>query len=910
MAGNFLINRLKEKFKDDEDDEDGFPDMNYLIGNSSAMDVGEVPTPMDERIGYASQVGGKVMELQITNPATFELEREAMIKTINQLGLDITLHPDMNAGFCTAEKSARGEEYGYETVEQYFTNYLQELAQFKKHVEKLGDGNQPLFNIGRMNPHISTSPKPSLAERMANDVGLDPFGFEIADGDKEAMKARSYDGKNIWENEEFLRRVYYTFFVEEVDFAFQYYGMFSRYSEEFEEIWNEAQRKATNKFYTHRTEETPESLYQQVQEKIKALRTAERQDRGIETEWLDILDNKKIKFPKFEIYVNSEVSGGSIDNIEIDEVKEKEEKLIGLNELGDQFRRLGTLSQTVHNLKNGEDIISILIQKVIEDVEIIDEGNDLSKDMIIRNAGEEIEYKIQQKLLNIREEINSRIYSELISGFNELWGVEREDEDKITVDAKIAALDNHYDIEGRRIQEIAYEEGVDGDETLDTHAEKVFMGDSEYYTSEGPEKDLELDKHHELLKNLMQNFEQEMWKESNLFYKIIPAWMSVSSEVQNDNHSGWDAPEFIWKVLIEDRWGERDDVDLDLKNPRNGIYEEDGDEIYHFLDLLEESDEFQRDVCAAVGACYAWGHYTQRKAQFDLKGRDFGLSDEEIEEVQNEGWTWIRWMNKFGLGVNLETMAGSPQMRFKVWRPKDIAVTAHAINMTTREIFDEEELNDEIDGRPAKFTIDMEHVATLGAPPLDEMERFIEQEGELAKNHPELGLDPDKPISKILRQMHLMDPGVEGQRGTHHGAFERGNTLLYEWLYKFVENGFTRNENEAGTILFELAEHKDESTYMMKLSMNLIELGVTPEELDPSNVTPGEEPEDEKEAMIARFFGMEQVNYNREWAKIEEHAFDPLQGLLEAEQFDYTYSSAAAIQNDTSPRDWPDEEYQ
>jgi len=54
---------------------------------------------------------------------------------------------------------------------------------------------------------------------------------------------------------------------------------------------------------------------------------------------------------------------------------------------------------------------------------------------------------------------------------------------------------------------------------------------------------------------------------------------------------------------------------------------------------------------------------------------------------------------------------------------------------------------------------------------------------------------------------------------------------------------------------------------------------------------------------------MDKSTYDREWAKIEEHAFDPLAGLLEAEQFDYTWSSQAAIQNDNRPQDWMGEEY-
>jgi hypothetical protein len=255
-------------------------------------------------------------------------------------------------------------------------------------------------------------------------------------------------------------------------------------------------------------------------------------------------------------------------------------------------------------------------------------------------------------------------------------------------------------------------------------------------------------------------------------------------------------------------------------------------------------------------------------------------------------------------------------MRFKVWRPKDIAVAAHAINLTARNRLEEDgslggldHIHEDLDGCPAKFTIDMEHVATMGAPPLDEMKRMVKQEGKLAKNRPELNIDEDKPLAKIMRQMHLMDPGVEANRGTYHGAFDRGDEQLYEWLYYFVENGFARNEKEAATILFELAEHKGESSYMMRITMDLIQLGVAPEDLDPSRVDPSTEPESEEEALIARFYGIERENYTREWAKIEEHAFDPLKGLLEAEEFDFTYSGRAAVENDNRPNEWNSEEY-
>jgi hypothetical protein len=473
-----------------------------------------------------------------------------------------------------------------------------------------------------------------------------------------------------------------------------------------------------------------------------------------------------------------------------------------------------------------------------------------------------------------------------------------------------------------RLLETSYQIGteppddIEGEiEDIEDLAMEVFSGvdpDKHFDKEDRENVDSTEEMHEDLLERILegQQFQREMWKESTILYQIIPAWMSEADFDEHEYHPGWDAPKFIWEALIE-KWDEKDGVNIDLKNPRNGMEGED-----RYMDLLEKSREFRMDVAAASAACYVWGHYTQRKNQFDLKGMDLGLSEEEEEEVRGDGWTWIDWMNRFGLGVNLETMQGSPQQKFKIWRPKDIAVAAHAVNMTARKRAGEGDLggldhvHEDLDERPAKFTIDMEHVASMGAPPFHEMELFRDQEEELAEEREELGIDTEKPVAKILRQIHLMDPGVEAQRGTYHGAIERGNTLLYEWLYKFVDWGFARNEEEAATILFELAEHQDESVYMMRIMMDMIELGIDPEEdLDPSRVDPSQEPDDREEALIGRFFGIDRANYTREWAKIEEHAFDPLSGLLETSEFDHTYSKKAALDNENRAAELDSEEY-
>lgn len=908
---NFILSRLKEKFgeEDEEEEQQGFPDMNYIIGNSSAMDVGEFPTPLDQRIGYAAQTGGSVMELQITNPATFTIEGDEMISVIDQLGIDITLHSDMNAGYTTAYKTGQGESYGYDTVQQYFTDYIQELAYFKKRVERQGKNDEPLFEIGRINPHISTSPMPSLSERMAQDVGVDPFGFEVNDYDEDARKLRNREDKNIYKNPEFLKRLYHTLFLEVSNYPFEQYQTFAAYSKKFDEEWRKAKHLAARKLFQKEANG--------IEDKFGTIRTTLQRDQGVSRGWLDILDKKDIELEdSFQSYVpeiSRSAGGTTLDYDGIDheeEVTELSEALMliaGTDSIqGVELRKLENILYQIENLK--PENLSTRPLGDNEDQFRADVNPDIEAIKEILKSGIE---KALDRLWYIED-------ADDVDG----QGIPHPDEQYISQDAKWKALQSHLEIQQIRIFENSYELGKKELETsIEKLAEDVFSGDDldlfdpserEYIGDEEPEK-----MHEDMIERLItgQQFQRDMWKESVLFYNIIPAWMA-SSDNSTEGHKGWEAPKFIWENLIKEKWGEKEDIDLDLTDPRNGLDE--GED--HFMDLLETNDEFRMDVAAASAASYAWGHFTQRRSQFDLKDRDFGLSDEEKRTVKSQGWTWIDWMNRFGIGVNLETMQGSPQQRFKIWRPKDIAMTAHAINMTARKRLDEdgelgglERMNPEIDARPAKFTIDMEHVATMGAPPMDEMENFISQEEMLAGKVPELEIQKEKPVAKILRQMHLMDPGVEGQRGTHHGAFERGNKMLYEWLYRFVEAGFTRNEDEKGTVLFELAEHQAESTYMMRITMNMIELGIEPEEVSTDNIdldrVENNNYRDEREALIARFFGLDSTNYSREWAKIEEHAFDPLDGLLEAEQFDYTYSSKAALENDNNPRDYSGEEY-
>jgi len=227
------------------------------------------------------------------------------------------------------------------------------------------------------------------------------------------------------------------------------------------------------------------------------------------------------------------------------------------------------------------------------------------------------------------------------------------------------------------------------------------------------------------------------------------------------------------------------------------------------------------------------GHFTQKEGHFKIENEEY------VEDIETDT-TWIEWMNEYGIGVNLEAMPGSPQEMYKIWRPKDIVAAARAVNITARNELDE--INEDLDGMPAKFTIDLEHTATFGLDPWKTMDDLIEQEKDLAESKLakkyNLKVDADKPLAKVLRMWHLMRAGLEPQQGTLHGPWDRGDTQLYTWLYKMIDAGFARNPDEIAYIMYEVGGDDRGTVYTARIAMNLIELGVSPEDLDPAKVDP------------------------------------------------------------------------
>ncbi|MFB6207941.1 MAG: hypothetical protein ABEJ69_01180 [Candidatus Nanohaloarchaea archaeon] len=845
----YILDSVKQRF-DGSSESEGFPDLNYVVGNTSGMDVApDVPSPMSQRIGQLAQRGGSVMELIISNPATFQVDKEEMMDTIDQLDIDVSLHSDPSTGFASAYRTRGREGAGYDTAQSYFTRYLTQLAIFKREVENRGID----FEIQRINPHISTTGLPSLTERMADDVGVDPFGFEVGKLGRESLNRRNREDQNIFQNKEFLRRFYYTFLTERTPEPKWrlFTNYLSRYSRKFDRIYRDAQRQACDYYFqagVDREEEDP------LMTKVALVSSAARSDVGTQTEWLDLVAEPMDETVTIEV-PNPGPDGPDTFSVPF-ETLEDINNLLGANT---RVSRLASLPEAVHRIRNEK--------WTLRNFEAIDAIPDDKSRELRELALEAVESRLEQ-----------------------LW---KGNGDKflISVEGKRSAISNHLDIDVQQILQSAVKVGEaedfeTGDEyALDEAAEKVMMGEEEFFVEDGEHVE---QRYHSMMEEIGRQYDRLMWMESNLFYFIMPAWMTNSSE-QYENHGGWDAPEFIWETLVERRW--EDKYDIDLTDPGK----EDG-----YFQALEENREFQMDVAAAVASVYVWGHFTQKKDRFKIDREQY------VDDLEGE-FTWIEWMNQFGIGVNMETMVGGADQLIKIWRPKDIVTACRAINMTAQEQLDE--IHPELDDRPAKFTIDLEHTASFGVDPWKEMELLIEQEEELAKSGV-IEEDSDKPLAKMLRNWHMIKPGLETRQSeSRHGPWARGDVQMYEWLYKMVDAGFARNPEETAYLMYEVGGEQRATVYTARIAMNLIELGVEPDELDPTKIDANGNYDNEKEALMARFFGMDKASIDQEWAKIEEHAFDPLKGLLEAEEFEHTWSKKAMIENDVQRNQIDSEEY-
>jgi hypothetical protein len=875
MEWKYLLKRMKNKFElEDEDIE--LANLNYAVGNTSGMDVtGDIPSALAERVGRTAQRGGSEMEIQVENPSSYHLDREPLYNVLEGLGLDVSFHSDPNVGYTSAYRTGQGR--GYQPTHQYFTSYLQEFASFKEEKEARGLS----FNISRINPHISTDEVPALEERMAQDVSVDPFGVPTADFSRETVNRRNKLKSNFYTNKNFLEDLYFTLYLRESNYAFEQFQAFAGYSTDFDKIWKYVRHKAAKDVLD---QELPSvSVDERVREYIVMAQTISMTDRAIGQSWREVVSETELK-PALEF--EQGMAQQILDEAGVDSPED----------LNEEHRRAYDLIEEREgsSLNHLSEVNQILPGERVSVSEIT------NLDAVIRTLEEKPEIfrwvENSEPVDIIKEAVED--------AFEELWRPVESHKDVgdsyISIEGKMQGLQRRLDVQQLRIMELAYKIGreekfsVNGfDLNIDGAAAKVMAGFPEFYTNRDDKGPEEL--HRDLLNRVLesQRLERLLRMESVIFYQLLPTWMRNSNspwEFRGEKvHKAYEAPEFIWDVIVESRW------DYQIRNPT-------GDDWY--FNMLADNQDFQRDVAAASAALYVWGHFTQKESEFQMDGN-------ENVEKDYDRCTWIEWMNRYGIGVNMEAMQGSPQQEFKLWKPRHMVVAAHAVNLTARKQLDE--INEKLYDSPMKFTIDMEHTSSFGVDPWREMEDLIKIEETLADRKDEedwnIRVDGERPLSEMVRMYHLTKPGQETTQGTGHlhGPFRFGDKQLYTWLHDMVQNGFAQSDERA-SVMYEIGGDQSGTVQKAKLSMNMIELGISPKELDPSRVDPGKKYENEKEALIARFFRMDRPHYSREWAKIEEHAFDPLKGLLEATEFEYTFTSSAALDRGKQ-REFPDEEY-
>ncbi|MFB6208617.1 MAG: hypothetical protein ABEJ56_00590 [Candidatus Nanohaloarchaea archaeon] len=816
--GKYILGRLKEKFEiGEEESQEGFPDMNYIVGNTTGKDIGGEPKVLHRRVGRFAQLGGSVAEILIDNPATFQVEREGLLNVLEQLNLDASFHGDANLGFTAAYATrAQGVNYGYNLAHRYFTRFLEQLASFKSVVDR----GEYRFETEYVNMHASTAQAPPLEEQIPSDKVMDPFGYPLSNvSDQNGGKK-----VNIYANKDFMEKIVEFLLIPYVRDVEVYQGL-SQINEKFEREWQDCREDELNKKWGN--------LRGEIKKKASVIQNSRRVDQEIDYE--------------FE---------SEAESVEIGPINPEED-----------FEEAAQEPPEIENLRDIFRNVTSLVRRVRE----VKENKSVEQNF----GGGRITYNL--------EDDYDDIIGKLENVLDELW----EGEDGLNFEAKQSALINTIDyLQQDDILEDAADEGIK------EVAGKAFACKEEF---EGiPEERFQrfLEK-----TRAGRQVEREMEKESTAYYRLIPIWLRYSDQDYGEKHPGWDELKFIWDTIV----GNNEDYESYFESREK------------FREALSEDKDFRSDITAAVGSAYLWGHFTQRETDFESdkpRGPEEWEGDVDEWTSSHDKWTWVEYMNQYGLTVNIESMYGDPSSILRLWRPKDIAVACRAVNRTAQKQFEGWE-QDEYRGPFTKFTIDLEHTASFGVDPEREIEIFFDQERELAESG-EIDVEPEKAVSDILKTYHLTKPGFEqtGGVGHRHGPFSRGDTVLYRYLYNLVEAGFCRNQDDPGIVMFEIGGDYQEEIYMIRIAMNMIELGIEPEEVKAENVDPSKDRyEDEREALLARFFGLDKPNVDREWAKIEEHAFDPLDGLLEAEGFDNTYSGGAALENENRPQEWKQEEF-
>lgn len=170
-----------------------------------------------------------------------------------------------------------------------------------------------------------------------------------------------------------------------------------------------------------------------------------------------------------------------------------------------------------------------------------------------------------------------------------------------------------------------------------------------------------------------------------------------------------------------------------------------------------------------------------------------------------------------------------------------------------------------------KICIDLEHIATHGLNPLEQIKKAP------------AGLGDD---------VYLVHLSSRPSPGHDHKPIEKGEKDLYEMLWNLRQKGF-----EGGYMVFERGGG-EESEIWQESVPNLKEMAMLLED----EISPDELP--------AEFYGYTDSEFRRDEAVIHSHMFDPVQGLIETPELRDTFLGSYAIgEKRKRPEEWQKEEF-
>ncbi len=367
----------------------------------------------------------------------------------------------------------------------------------------------------------------------------------------------------------------------------------------------------------------------------------------------------------------------------------------------------------------------------------------------------------------------------------------------------------------------------------------------------------------EAMRNMARSrrlYQDEFNKESSIFRYLIPLWMPFAEQEQVRQ---------IWEGITE--------------KPVSG-HEELVEWLYEGDDPAMTSPRGEEDVIAAATGAYVWGHFTQTPPGYERTVMEL------IKEAD------IYWSFEAHMAGDVENA--------RIWKPKDFVEVVKAINSTPIEHVtgEGEEVTEPIPR--TRVTIDMEHIATQKVDPM-----WVIDPGEEAQAEGYKGLDEGD--GQLIMINHVTHPYI-GEGGHHHGPVRRGDTLVYRYLYELIDSGMATDPVLPTVVMYEIGAEKAETLFMLRLILKMVEHDIEPDVLEGEEATRiinKDEPENLREYVIQKFFGVTDTEVQHEWQEIFEHALDPLDDLLEAPSGGHTWLGRAATESGTRPEEWQEEEY-